>query len=124
MRTRRRSLSLLIIGILSFLVLIGLLYFFSPTATITISDILSNVPAILNTYVKIPTMALFFVLLAVFLFSIISFIFKSKIHGVLAAAFVTIYLLFRLNHLTHPFFLILLLALFVTLELFASNRKD
>jgi len=124
MRHRGRPLLLLFIGIISLIALGCLIYFSPPNSSITFTGILANLPFSLERFIEIPTMILFFLLLALFLFGTGSYIFKSKIHGVLISAFVIIYLIFRLNHLTNPFFLILLLALFVTLELFVSNRKD
>lgn len=64
-----------------------------------------------------------FALLFIFLFSVTS-IFLRLIHGLLAASFVTIYLLFRLFGLRHPFFLLLLALLFIVLELFFSSQKS
>lgn len=60
---------------------------------------------------------LFFPLLFFFVFSVFSFFAKSNKQGILAAIFCSLYLLLRLNNLTHPFFLVLLLAIFLTLEL-------
>lgn len=64
----------------------------------------------------------FFFLFGVF-FSGGAFLFKSKSHGILFGLFIVIYLILRINNLTHPFFLILLFALFLTLELMVSYRK-
>lgn len=121
MRTRKRSLLLLFASILSFLALAGLIYFSPPTSSLTSSQIVGNISLI--SFIHIPSLFLFFVLLALFLFCIGTYIFKSKKHGVLIALFVIIYLLFRLNHLTHPFFLVLLLALFFTLEMLVSSKN-
>jgi hypothetical protein len=51
---------------------------------------------------------------------------KSKKHGLFLGFFVVLYLIFRLNNLTHPLFLILLIALFLVVEfLFAQhNNKE
>lgn len=89
-----------------------LIFYFSPTWYFPLLTI------------RITGIIFFFILLFLTLFSLVAFIFKSKIHGVLVGTFVIIYLIFRLNHLTSPFFVIMLLALFVTLELFASNKRD
>lgn len=124
MRSRKRPLILLLIGIISFVALACLIYFFPPNITISISAVLSNLPPILTQFIKIPTLLLFFLVLTIFLFSLGTYIFKSKTHGVLIAGLVIIYLIFRLNQLTHPFFLIMLLALFFTLEMLVSSRGN
>ncbi len=124
MRSRKRPLPLLVIGIISLLTLASLIYFFSPVTNLTLPETFIQLPFFLGNYIQISPLPVFFVLLAIFLFSIGSYIFNSKTHGILIAGFVIIYLLFRLTHLTHPFFLILLLALFFSLEMFVSSRGN
>jgi len=85
--------------------------YFSPKSNITLMN------------VRFSSLIPFLFFLFCMLFSWITLITKSKAHGILIACFFVIYLLFRLNRLTDPFFLILLLALFVTLELFISNKR-
>lgn len=123
MRTRKRPLLLLFVGILSFIGLGSLIYFVSPDVTLSVPQTWANLPTVFVSFVHIPILIAFFSLLALFLFSVTTYIFKSKKHGILLAIFVTTYLLFRLNHLTHPFFLILLLALFFTLEMLLSGKE-
>lgn len=123
MRHYNRPLSLLIIGIISFVGLTCLIYFVSPINPLTISPITNNLPPSLEKYVQISPLIIFFLLLTSFFFSIGSYIFKSKAHGILISGVILAYLLMRLNNLTHPFFLILLLALFFVLELMVSSRK-
>ena len=120
---KRRPLLLLFIGIISCIGLCALIYFSTPTAIFTFTRLSAQLPISVNKFMIIPSMPLFFVLLWLFLFGTGAFIFKSKIHGILIATFVIIYLIFRLNRLTNLFFLLLLLALFVTLELFISNKN-
>ena len=124
MRHQKRPLSLLIIGIISLVTLAYLIYFFPPNSNLTFPKIITTLPISLENYLQIPPLILFFLLTAIFFFSIGSYIFKSKAHGILIAGLVIVYLLFRLYHLTHPFFLILLLALFLVLELFVSSRGN
>ncbi len=62
-------------------------------------------------------------LLFIFLFATAS-IFLRRVHGVLIAGFVTTFLLFRLFGLRHPFFVLLLILLFVVLELFFSSKQS
>jgi hypothetical protein len=108
---RGRPYLLLVLGILSLTSLGFLLINFSPESQ----------PMIFN--ITIPLLPVFLFLLFTTLYFLGSFACKSKSHGFLIALFVLIYLLFRLNNLTHPFFFILLFALFLTLELFVSYRK-
>lgn len=108
---RRRPLLYLIFGLLFLLLFCGLVYYYPPTAELTFIGY------------SIPLIPLFIVILSGSLFCLGTFAFKNKAHGVLIASFVVIYLLFRLNNLTHPFFFILLFALFLSLELFVSYRK-
>lgn len=124
MRHRQRPLVLLITAIVSFLALCCFVYFVSPTTDISLPEMLTGLPFSLDRFLHIQPLIIFFPLFAIFLFSAGSYIFKSKKHGVLIAGFAIIYLLFRLNHLTHPFFLILLLALFFVLELFVSSKNN
>ena len=123
MRYYKRQLPLLIIGIISLIMLVYLIYFSSPNTSFGISQIFQNISFPLEKFIQVPSLILFFILLALFLFSTISYIFKNKIHGTLITSFAIIYLIFRHTHLTNLFFLILLLALFVTLELFVSNKR-
>jgi len=122
MRKRKRSLKFLFVSILSLFALGSVLYYLSPYSSLAFPQQYIKVFS-LGSFLQIPTVIVFFLLLALFLFSLGSYLFKSKIHGALIAMFVIIYLLFRLNNLTHPFFLVLLLALFFTLEMVTSNKN-
>jgi hypothetical protein len=108
---RKRSWKLLLLAILSGS-LLGLLIFFVPPETTYSLSI-----------VQISVLPFFFLLLFTFVFAGVSYIFKSKIHGILAALLAITYLVFRQNSLTHPFFALLLLALFLVLELLFTYRK-
>jgi hypothetical protein len=104
------------------LVALGLfVYFIAPTTQLIPNELLAITPFANQSATA--TRMLFFILLALFLFSSGTYVFKSKTHGILIASFAVIYLVFRLSNLTNPFFLILLAALFLTLELFVSYRK-
>ena len=111
MRKRKKTLSLLFLITLSLLTLGSLVIFFPPTDSLTIF------------HVKLSIILLFFVALFLFAFATGTFFFKNKVHGLLLGFFLIIFLIFRLNNLTHPFFFILLLALFLTLELLFTYRK-
>jgi hypothetical protein len=107
---RRRPIIQLVLGIVSLGLLGGLVYYYPPSTQQVYGYTISILP-------------IFLLLLFSTLFFLGSFIFKSKSHGFLIATFTSIYLLFRLNNLTHPFFFILLFGLFVSLELFVSYRR-
>jgi len=124
MRHYKRTLVLLFIGIISLIALACLIYFLPPTMTFSSAPIFPNLPFSFEKFIQMPPLIIFFLLVAIFFFSIGTYIFKSKTHGLLIAGTVITYLLFRINHLTNPFFLILLLALFFTLEMLVSNSGN
>lgn len=111
MQRRGRPYLLLFLGALSLTSLVFLLLNFSPESQ----------PMVYS--VQIPLIPMFLILVFTTLYFLGAFTFKSKAHGFLIASFALVYLVFRLNNLTHPFFFILLFALFLTLELFVSYRK-
>ncbi len=99
--------------VLSFLSLASLIY-----------SILSFAPSfqfsILNSQFSI--FYLFFPLVFLFIYSTLAYLLISAKQGLLFALLGTAYLFLRFIHLTHPFFLILLLALFISMELFFKKR--
>lgn len=111
MRRKKRHSLYLILAILSLISLLLIIFLISPTSSLNLGIF------------KLSMVWIFFIPVVVFFFSLPTFLLKSKKHGILTAAFVTAYLVFRLAGLTHPLFLILLMGLFLTLELlFTSNR--
>jgi hypothetical protein len=110
MRHYKRSLKFLVLSILSLFVLSALILFFPPGWILDIG------------YWKLEILYVFFPLLFLFLFFIGTYLFKSKKHGFFIGLFVMLYLIMRLNSLTHPFFFILLAGLFLTLELMVSRK--
>jgi hypothetical protein len=108
---RGRPFIFLLTGILSLASLIYMVVQLSPSTN----------PAVLG--YQLPLIPLFIVLVFTTLYFLGSYIFRSKSHGILIGTFTVVYLFFRLSDLTHPFFFILLFALFLTLELFVSYRK-
>lgn len=123
MRHRRRPLSLLFIGIICLILLACLIYYFAPNTNLSFPENYVSIPFSLNRLIQIPPLSVFFILVAISFFSLGTYSFKSKAHGILIAGLFVTYLLFRLNNLTNPFFLILLLALFFTLEMLVSSRR-
>ena len=108
---KKRSWRLLLLCIASGIGSVLLIYFVSPATSYNFVS------------VQITVIPLLYCLLFFFFFSLISYLFKSKIHGVLTALIAVTYLIFRENSLTHPFFGLLLLALFFVLELLFTYRK-
>ena len=109
-RSKRHPL-LLVISLVSLTALALLVNLFPPNWSLVVG------------HWSLATLSLFFPLFFLFIFSSIAYLFKSKVHGNLIASFTIIYLIFRLNNLTHPFFLVLLLLLLVTLELLVSYKS-
>lgn len=48
----------------------------------------------------------------------------NRKHSLFIASFIIVYLLFRLNSLTQPLFLFLLIALFMTLEFLFTKKRN
>lgn len=112
MRRKKRTWKFLIISILSFLTLIALITSFSPYQSLSLK------------FASISIVNIFYIVLALFLFSLSTFILKSKKHGILISIFVVTYFIFRASNLTHPFFFLLLMALFLTLELLFTSKRE
>lgn len=109
-RNRRDFLGLAV----SFLVLGSLVYFvvnFGPDKSLKILNI------------SVPTIPIFFILFFISVYELFTFILNSQRRGFLISFFATLYLILRMNNLTHPFFGILILALFITFELLFRKRK-
>jgi hypothetical protein len=107
----KRPLPFLILSAITLICLTALISLFAPDQQLTINNL------------QLTPLYGFFALLFLFIFSTFTYLLKSKKHGILIAGFALIYLVFRLNDLTHPFFFILLAALFLTVELLVSYRK-
>ena len=111
MKRRKRSIKFLILSLPFFILLTSLIYFLPPNYQLHIINF------------KLSVMNLFLLPLFIFLFLITTFFSKSTKHGILLGLFATSFLTFRLNNLTHPFFFLLLSALFLVLELLFAYRK-
>lgn len=109
---KKRSGKLLFLALAAGVALCCLIYFFPPTVTFPVASI------------QLSIVLLFLLLTAVFSYALVSFLTRRKKHGFLVSLFVVTYLIFRLNNLTHPFFLILLVALLLTLELVFQGRAE
>ena len=71
----------------------------------------------------IPILPIFFTLLGLLIFSLSTFIFIQKNHGVIITLVALVYLLMRAIGLTHWIFLVLVLGLLIALELFIIKKK-
>src|SRR4051812_19864612 len=108
----KNRLILLVTSILLFCALVFLILFFSPDFQLSFMDI------------SIPIIYPFFLLFCTFLLTLLTVLLRSIHHGVLIALFATLVLIFRLNGLTHPFFLVILAGIFLMLELaFAKGKR-
>ena len=120
MRRRKKSFWLLVFCLLSLASLAYIIFFLSPSSQLHLPLEALEKWGITN--YQLPILPLFFALLFSFLFFIFYFLFNIR-RGLFSALFVTTYLLLRFFHLTHIFFLIILISLFVTFDLLFRNRK-
>lgn len=111
MRKKKRSKILFVLSIISFITLAYVIFFYPPSWKFEIGNW------------KFEILPVFFLLLFTFCFSLFSYILKSLRRGTLIGIFAVSYLLLRLFGLTHQLFLVLLAALFLTIELFFSYRQ-
>ena len=110
MEKKKRSVIMLLFGLLMLIALGYFLYAFSP------NSILPNpIPT------TIQPIYIFFTIFFLFLFFIGTFLLNHLRRGVLFALFLCCYMLLRLNHLGEIYFLLILLALFVSLEFFFTR---
>lgn len=109
---KKRPMRLLLVSVLSCIALLFILYMLPPSLSIPIGSFtLSIIP-------------LTFLIIGIFVFCVVTYMFGSAKHGILASLFVLIYLWLRLNKLFHPMFTLLLVALLLTLELLFSAKKE
>lgn len=108
---KRHNFIYLLLAILFGIITAYLLYTFPPTHKFSISKL------------QIPVIPIFLISLTGFTFSTLTFIFIQKTQGIIISFFVILYLILRLIGLTHWIFLVLFIALFVTIELFVLKKK-
>ena len=111
MRKRKKPIKFLLLSILSFLALIYIIFFIPPSYHIQIFSL------------QLPIVSLFLLSLFLFCFSLPTYLFKNRADGLLISIFAVSIFVFRLTNLTHPFFFILLVSLFLTLELLFTYKK-
>lgn len=108
---KRRNYIFLLLTILFGTLTFYLFYNLFPTYKFTVSNI------------QIPILPVFLFSLTGFIFSITTFLAKSRLQGIIFSVFITGYLIMRTQGLTHWIFLIIVIALFVTTELFIFKKK-
>mgnify|MGYP001616429146 CR=1 FL=1 len=111
MKRRKKPIWLLIGGLLSLVIFIYLIVFFSPNFQFSIFNF------------QLPILPVFLLTSFFLFFSVSSFLLNNMRRGIFIGLFVSVYLLLRFLDLTHIFFLIMLLILFTTLEMFFSYKK-
>lgn len=109
-RRRRKPISSYFFFVIFFVFLLIIIFKLPPNQALTVSGF------------KLPIVPIFFIDLYLSIFFLFYFIF-NKLQGTLFASFISFYLLLRYAHLTHPFFLVVTLGLFITLELFFYKRR-
>jgi hypothetical protein len=108
---KRHNYVYLLISILLLIILSYLFVNFSPFHKFQIFNFL------------LPILPIFFFLLGIFIYCLSTFLFIGKQHGAIICIFILTYILMRLIGLTHWIFLILILGLLVTTELFIIKKK-
>jgi hypothetical protein len=120
-KRRKRHFWLLVF---SFLLLVCLLYLiinFDPTRKFPIFPAKQDLAP--RDSLQFSLLPIFFVLVFLSTLTFSAYLLNNSRRGLFIALLITSYLLLRFFHLTHIFFLILLIALFFTLELLFRNRK-
>ena len=122
-RTRLRPISrkrhnyfYLLTAILTLILSGYILFNFSPQSAFEISELG-------NFTIKIPLILISLFSFSIFIYSLTTFLFFRKTQGVIFIAFIDSYIIMRLAGLTHWIFLVLVIALFVTVELFILKKK-
>src|SRR3989344_6221949 len=110
MKRRKKPIWLLIGGLLSLVIFIYLIVFFSPNSQFSTFNF------------QLSILPVFLLISFLLFFSASSYLLNNIRRGIFVGLFALIYLLLRLLNLTHPFFLIMLLILFITLEMFFSYK--
>lgn len=122
MNRRRRPLWQLVISFLSLGGLIYLIISFPPTTQFTLPFKALAKWGIFSASWRIPILYIFFSLFFVFLLSLVSYLLRSSRRAIIISLLTLIYLILLMFRLSSPYFLLLLLALYVSLELFFKKH--
>ncbi|MBI4096363.1 MAG: hypothetical protein HY425_01465 [Candidatus Levybacteria bacterium] len=120
MNRRKRPFWLLVTSLLSLAGIIFLINFYSPSAQFSLPLGALAKGGIFNFQFSI--LSVFFLLFFTFLLSLITYLLRSSRRAFLIGFLTIIYLIFRMLNLNSPYFLLLLIALFVSLELFFKKQ--
>ena len=111
MRKKRRPVWQLVLGLTALSATLYFVISYSPESPVTIS------------HYEFPSLPLFFILLFFAVAFTCSYIFKNLRRAIFIAVFLEAYLLLRLNNLTHIFFLIILVCLFLIGDLLFGKKN-
>ncbi len=120
MKRRKRPFWLLVLSLLSLASLIYVIIFFPPSASLILNHFLPL--EALAKWGSLPITIPFFLLLFSFLLFLFSYLTRNIRRGGIIALLIVVYLIFRMLHLNSPYFLLLLIALFISLELFFKKK--
>ncbi|HSW87907.1 MAG TPA: hypothetical protein VLG12_01970 [Candidatus Saccharimonadales bacterium] len=112
MFSKKKRLFFFVLMILSLGVEMYVIKTFPPNAVIPIITL------------EIPIVVIFFIVLFVGIFSLVTLFSKKILQGVLFGVFTNIYLLFRYFGFTKLLYQILLLLIFISIELFFFQKKQ
>lgn len=110
MNRRKRPFWLLVLSLLSLAGIAYLILAFPPSTHLIINN--------LSFIILIP----FFLLLFSFLLLLLTYLSRNVRRSALIGLLIITYLIFRMLHLNSPYFPLLLIALFISLELFFKKR--
>lgn len=120
MNRRKRPFWLLVISLLSFAGLLYLIFFLPPSKQFSLplgAKALWGIPNF-----QFPILIIFFSLLFFCLLFLTTYLFRNTRRGTTIGVLIVVYLIFRMLHLNSLYFLLLLIALFISLELFFKKR--
>lgn len=120
MNRRKRPLWLLVICLLSLAGLIYLVFSYPPSYQLPLP--LKSLTKWGITAYKLPITTIFFLLFFILLLSLITYLLRSPRRAALIGFLTIIYLVFQMLRLNSPYFLLLLIAFFISLELFFKKR--
>ena len=109
---RNFSLKYLIYSLFFLAATVVLIIYFPPTYQASIM------------HFRLSIMIPFFIVFFLLFYFLGMLLLRSKKHALIIASFFVFYFLFRLNNLTHPLFLILMLALFLVAEFLFTQHDN
>lgn len=117
MKRNKRSVSVLLAGLVFALSVCYIISQFSPSSALIVP------PFLFLRGGKLSIEYIFYLFFFLFVLCLVWFISKSRLQGILTGFIAVLYLLLRAFGFRNIFFLLLLLALFITLELLFKNSS-